>query len=149
MGLLKNKTAEGRIIIVGCGDLGANLAEHLSGEEVVIIDHHKGAFNKLPSLFEGREIIGDAVEIFIMNPIQIEKAAAVISATNNDNTNILVAQIAKTFSHISYIAVRLHDPAREYACQELDINTILPARITAKTISHFLYDTVKAKEAAI
>ena len=133
------------IIIVGCGYLGVTLADSLISQEIVIIDNKEDAFSRLPLSFKGAGIIGDAVEIFIMNEIHIEKAAAVISATGDDNTNILVAHIAKSFYHIPYVTASLHAMERERICRELDIGIILPDRITATAINDYLRATVNAK----
>ena len=138
----KNK---GYIIIAGCGYLGVSLAESLAGQEVFIIDSNEDAFGKLPRSFGGEGIIGDAVEVFATNSIHIENAAAVISATGNDNTNILVAHIAKSYYNIPYVTARLHDPQRESVCRELDIDIIYPDRVTAKAINDFLHVNINVK----
>ena len=138
MGLFVSKD-EDIVIIVGCSYLGAYLAESLAGQEILIIDSDENAFGRLPFSFEGEGIVGDAVEIFIMNNIHIERAAAVISATGNDNTNILVAHIAKSYYHVPYVTASLHEPERERVCRELDINIIYPDRITAKAINDSLH----------
>ncbi|MDR1663769.1 MAG: NAD-binding protein, partial [Clostridiales bacterium] len=51
MKLPEGKKSGGNIIIVGCGRLGANLANTLSDDEksVVIIDQNKDSFRKLSS----------------------------------------------------------------------------------------------------
>ena len=144
MGLFAGKD-EGFIVIAGCSYLGVNLAESLAGQRIVIIDNNQNAFSRLPLSFEGEGIIGDAVEVFTTNKIHIEKAGAVISATGNDNTNILIAHIAKSYYHIPYVTASLHDPERECVCRDLDIDIIYPDRITAKAINDFLHINVMRK----
>ena len=144
MGLFMSKD-EKLIIIVGCSYLGANIAGSLAGREIVIIDSNENAFVRLPLSFEGEGIVGDAVEIFIMNSIHIERAAAVISVTGNDNTNILVAHIAKSYYHVPYVTASLHEPERERVCRDLDFNIVYPEKITAKEINDFLHVNVYTK----
>lgn len=135
-----NKRNGGHIIIVGCGRLGANLASTLSDEEksIVIIDKNKDSFCKLAPSFGGIILTGDATEISVLNEAEIEKATAVISVTNNDNTNIMVAQLAKELFQIGQVVARLYDPERECIYREFDIATICPAVLSAKEIDKLL-----------
>lgn len=142
MGLFDRKKEECTIII-GCGRLGANLANTLSdrGENVIIIDINDDSFRKLSQSFSGITITGDATDISVLLEAQIEDATAVISVTNNDNTNILVAQIAKEMFNIQRVIARLYDPECECVYQEFDINTICPAVLSAKEVDKLLHIT--------
>ena len=144
MGFFESKN-EDFIIIAGCGNLGSSLAASMAGQGIVIIDKNKDAFSKLPLTFEGAGIIGDAAEVFIMNNIRIEKAEAVVSTTGNDNTNILIALIAKTCYHTPFVTISLHAPERERVCRELGINIVYPGRVTAKAINDFFHVNVDVR----
>lgn len=140
MGLLTNRKTKEYTIIVGCGRLGANLANTLSdkGSSVLIVDSDKGAFRKLSSSFGGIVVSGDATEIKVLKEAQIENAAAVVAVTNNDNTNIMVAQMAKELFNVQHVIARLYDPERECVYREFGINTICPAVLSAKEIDKLL-----------
>jgi trk system potassium uptake protein TrkA len=127
-------------IIIGCGRLGANLANTLSndGKSIVIIDQNKESFRKLSTSYGGITLIGNATEIAVLMEAEIDKATSVISVTNNDNTNIMVAQIAKELFHIEQVVARLYDPERECVYQEFDIKTICPAVLSTKEIDKML-----------
>ena len=135
-----NKKYEGHHIIIGCGRLGANLANTLSdeGKNVVIIDKKKDAFRKLEPSFGGILLLGDATELAVLKEAQIEEATAVISVTNYDNTNILIAQIAKEMFGIEQVVARLYDPDRECVYHEFGIDTICPATLSTKEIDKLL-----------
>ena len=130
----------GYIIIAGCGRLGANLANTLSniGENVIIIDKNQDAFRKLSPSFGGITTAGDATEIAVLKNAEIEKATAVISLTNNDNTNIMVAELAKKMFNIGQVIARLYDPECECVYQEFGIETICPAVLSMKEIDKLL-----------
>ena len=136
----KKKKKGGYIIIAGCGRLGANLANTLSnvGENVIIIDKDQDAFRKLSPSFSGITLTGDATEISVLHNAEIEKAIAVISLTNHDSTNIMVAQLAKEMFNISEVIARLYDPERECVYQEFGIDTICPAVLSMKEIDKML-----------
>ena len=131
---------ENYTIIIGCGRLGANLANTLSdnGEDVLIIDKNKEAFRKLSPAFGGLTLNGDATDLDILLEAQISNATTVIAVTNNDNANILVAQIAREMFHIERVIARLYDPEREYVYHEFGIDTICPAVLSVKEIDKIL-----------
>jgi len=140
MKLFTSKKNRGHIIIIGCGRLGANLANTLSDDEksIVIIDKNKDSFRKLSSSFGGIILTGDATEISVLSEAEIEKTTAVISVTNNDNTNIMVAQLAKVLFQIGQVVARLYDPERECVYREFNIDTICPAVLSTKEIDKLL-----------
>lgn len=134
---------ENYTIIIGCGRLGANLANTLSdgGEDVLIIDKNKDAFRKLSPSFGGLSMAGDATDFDVLQEAQISNASAVIAVTNNDNANIMVAQIAREMFHIERVIARLYDPDREYVYREFGIDTICPAILSVKEIDKILSKT--------
>ena len=140
MKLFKNKKNGSYTVIVGCGRLGANLANTLSniGGNVIIIDKNPDAFRKLSTSFGGIVMTGDATEMTVLNNAEIEKATAVISVTNNDNTNIMVAQLAKEMYGTGQVIARLYDSERECVYHEFGIDTICPAVLSAKEIDKLL-----------
>lgn len=131
---------ENYTIIIGCGRLGANLANTLSdnGEDVLIIDKNKEAFRKLSPAYGGLSLSGDATDLDILQEAQINNATTVIAVTNNDNANILVAQVAREIFHIERVIARLYDPEREYVYHEFGIDTICPAVLSVKEIDKIL-----------
>ncbi|MFA7673380.1 MAG: TrkA family potassium uptake protein [Clostridia bacterium] len=141
MQLFKNeKGNKDYTIIVGCGRLGANLANTISdeGRNVLIIDKNKDAFRKLSPSFGGISIIGDATDFDILQEAQIDNASVVVSVTDNDNINIMVALIARDLFQIKCVISRLQDPERECVYREFGIDTICPAVLSAKEINRIL-----------
>ena len=135
-----NQAAADYTIIVGCGRLGATLANALSaeGKNVVIIDRNEEAFRKLSLSFGGIAMVGDATEEQTLTEANIRKASTVVVVTNNDNTNIFIAQIVKEMHHIPHVIARLYDPERECVYHEFGIETICPSVLSAKEIDKFL-----------
>lgn len=143
MGLLEKANKENNdsyTIIIGCGQLGASLANRLSdgGASVLIIDSNPKAFSKLSSTFGGITLVGDGTELLLLADADINLSTAVVVVTNNDNTNILIAQIAKEHFHVPHVIARLYDPERECVYQEFGIETICPALLSAKEIDRIL-----------
>lgn len=127
-------------IIVGCGRLGANLANALSneGENVLIMDENKDSFRRLAPNFGGLAVVGDGTDLDKLREAQIEKATAVIAVTNEDNTNIMIAQIVREIFSVDCVIARLYDPECDMVYRKLGINTICPSVLAADTIGRLL-----------
>jgi trk system potassium uptake protein TrkA len=130
------------VIIVGCGRLGSNLANLLSkeGKSVVVIDKEELAFERLKDSFTGFTIEADAIEEGTLLDAKVDKADVVISATNDDNTNIMIAQIAKIIYKVPKVIARLFDPERENIYKELGIKTICPTTLSAVVFKNIIVE---------
>lgn len=127
-------------VIVGCGRLGSSLANALSDEggNVLVVDRDKDSFRKLSPSYGGLTLTGDATDIDVLREAQVGSAATIIAVTNNDNINIMVAQMARKFFKRQRIIVRLYDPERECVYHDLGIATICPAVLSEKEIRKLL-----------
>lgn len=128
------------VIIIGCGRLGASLASALSddGGNVLIMDRDRGSFRRLSASFGGLSVVSDGTDLDALKDARISEASTVIAVTNNDNTNIMVAQIARDLFHVENVIARLYDPERESVYQEFGIKTICPAVLSVKEIDKLL-----------
>ena len=149
MTLFKNKKQSSYTVIIGCGRLGANLANTLSeeGENVLILDKEKDSFRKLSSSFGGLAVEGDGTELDTLKAADVQRADTVIAVTNNDNINLMIAQIAKECFSVKKVISRLFDPERECVYQELGIDTICPAVLSANEIDKILCRSACTQEA--
>lgn len=120
------------IIVAGCGVLGGTLAGALSAQmhNVTIIDEHTGSFRKLPPSYGGFKISGDATEVKLLIKAGIETADMVIVATDRDNVNSMVGQIAKTIYNVAQVFIRLYDVSKEEILRDTGIQVILPSRLS-------------------
>ncbi len=140
MAILRKDKKKDYSIIIGCGRLGATLANSLSdrGKDVLIIDKKKDAFRKLAPNFGGLSIDGNTMDLDLLSDIEIEKANVVVVVTNDDNANVMIAQLAKKVFKVESVIARLYDPEREYIYKEFGIETICPAVLSAKEIDQLL-----------
>ena len=128
------------VVIVGCGNLGAYLANLLSDEGwgVIVVDWEDEAFSQLSSSFSGVKVVGDASEIDVLEEAGIASAQALIAATKRDNVNLMVAQIAQEIYGVPVVLARVEDPNREQSYRELDITTICPTIMGALQLRELL-----------
>jgi len=85
-----------KIVIVGCGRVGASLAENLDadGHEVIIFDIKTAAFDRLPETFKGAAVRGDGTDEAVLRQAGAQGADIFLSLTEGDNRNIMAAQVA-------------------------------------------------------
>ena len=147
------KAARGRdsgyTVVIGCGRLGASLANAISDKEasVMMVDRDERAFRKLGTAYGGLTLTGDATDIAVLRSAEIKRADTVVSVTNDDNTNIMVAQIARNVYHIPNVICRLYDPEREIVYKEFGIDTICPTVLSTREIDRLL-DRAKGEKKA-
>lgn len=122
------------VVIIGCGRLGSTIAEQLSNERknIVIIDKHKESFINLPNNFSGFTVEGDATEIDTLLKAEINNAKVLLVITEDDNTNLMIAQIGKNIYDVPQVIARVYDAKRELIYKNLGIDVISPTRLFAE-----------------
>jgi trk system potassium uptake protein TrkA len=121
------------IIIMGCGRVGARVAQMLTsaGHEVTIMDIQSSAFTRLGSDFKGTTFLGDATDQEVLKRAGIERAEAFLAATQGDNRNIMASQIAKHVFGVKRVVTRIYDPLRSDTFAALGLQAISPTIIGA------------------
>jgi trk system potassium uptake protein TrkA len=94
------------------------------GHTVAIIDRVEKAFRRLPPGFDGQTIVGVGFDRDRLVEAGIERADALAAVTNGDNSNILVARIARETYGIERVVARIYDPRRAAIYERLGIATI-------------------------
>ncbi|MFC1524791.1 Trk system potassium transporter TrkA [Planctomycetota bacterium] len=85
-----------KIIIVGAGIVGSNLAEELSceGHEIAIIDKNSEKIKKLSETLDVLAITGDAASPSVLRSADVASTEMLISVTDRDEVNIVVCMLA-------------------------------------------------------
>ncbi|MEX6429673.1 MAG: potassium channel family protein [Ferrimicrobium sp.] len=115
-----------RMLVVGCGRVGAELAHRLAtqGLQVTIIDRNARAFRRLADHPNIIKLEGMGFDPEILKQAQIEGAYGLAAVTSGDNTNILSARIAREVFHVPNVVARIYDPRRAVVYQRLGIATV-------------------------
>jgi trk system potassium uptake protein TrkA len=124
------------IIVVGCGDVGAQLAILLSieGHDVVVIDKNSGAFKRLGATFNGVKISGHGFDEDILKEAGIEKCDALAAVTEQDNSNMMVAEVASKIYKVPKVVARLYNVERESTFLQLGLDYICATTMVAQSI---------------
>lgn len=124
------------VVVVGCGRLGGLLANHLSaqGHSLVVIDVLEEAFRNLSAEFSGFTILGDATHSAVLSQANVRQADVVIATTRDDNTNLMIVQVARTGFGVERVLARVFHPARTEMYRALDIETVCPTTVAAEIL---------------
>ena len=133
-----------KALIIGCGRVGSTVAKRLAadGWNVTAIDEKEEALTRLGSHWNGGFIVGHGMDVDVLRAAGIEEAEAVVVATNGDNTNLVIAQVAQKRFDNQCVVVRVLDPARADFYKTLGLRTICPTQTAIET----LMDAVRACE---
>ncbi len=115
-----------KIIIMGCGRVGEQLARFLvdEGHQVVVIDYDASAMARLGPNFKGQRIVGVGFDREVLEKAGIQQADAFAAASSSDNANIVAARIAHNIFHVPRVVARLFDPQRAEIYRRLGMLTI-------------------------
>ena len=123
------------IIIIGCGKVGSTLAGELleQGHDVVIIESDLQAIQNADDL-DCIKITGVPIDREVLKQAGIETADVLCAVTQNDNINIMVAQIAREIFRVPRIVARIFNPASREIFEQFNINTICQTELTVNAL---------------
>jgi trk system potassium uptake protein len=126
-----------KVVIMGCGRVGAQLATILDreGHDVTVLDIRGSQFERfLPDDFGGQKLVGDGRDQDVLRDAGVEGADAFVSCTAGDNRNVMAAQMAKVLFNVPRVVCRIYDPLREEMYKMLGLRTISPTKVGAKLL---------------
>ena len=129
-----------KIVIVGCGRVGASIAEAYdkAGHDVLIIDMKTVPFDRLPSTFGGRAVRGDGTDEDVLLKAGAGDADVFLAMTEGDNRNVMAAQLATEAFRIPKVIAKINDPLRAEAYAELGIATLCRTGLMLDAVNGYL-----------
>lgn len=130
-------------IIAGCGRVGSRLAEYLSyeGHDVAVIDRDPGSFRRLGSAFNGIILEGMAFDEEVLLEAGIAEADAYAAVTDEDNTNLMAAEIARSVFEVPLVLSRLYNPEKELTYFKLGIDYVCGTTLVTDRIHEQLFQS--------
>ncbi len=128
------------IIVVGCGRVGSDVARNLvaAGHDVVVVDRKAEAFRRLGEDFSGKTLVGVGFDRELLTAAGITEQSAVAAVTSGDNSNILIARVAKETFGASHVVARIYDPRRASIYERLGIATVATVAWTSERVLRHL-----------
>jgi len=124
-----------RMVVFGCGILGASLAVKLSeaGNLIKIIDNNPGAFKKLPvKRVEATSIVpvlGDGTKENDLRKASAHECDVFLALTENTTVNLISAQIAMYNIRVPRVLCLVEDEKLCDLYNELGLEVISPGRL--------------------
>lgn len=115
-----------RIILVGYGRLGTQVVRHLDTRqhEVIVVDKERTLLQRPDRDPNVKLLAGNAIDPDLLREAGAEGADALFALTRDENTNLMVAQVAKQVFRIPKVMAVVYDPAREPSYRAAGIETM-------------------------
>lgn len=135
-----------KAVVIGCGRVGSAVAKQLAldGWDVTAVDEQEEALSRLGSGWRGGFVVGHGMDTDVLERAGLAEADAAVVATDGDNSNIVIGQVAQKRYGVACVVVRLLDPLRAEFYARRGLRTICPTQ----TAISFLTDAVRACDVA-
>lgn len=122
------------IIVVGCGRVGSQLATLFSQGEnnVVVIDTNAAKFDDLGQSFEGSTIVGIGFDEEVLLAAGVEECDVLAAVTDQDNSNLMIAEVGRKLFEVPYVLTRLYNPDRSSAYLQLGLDFVCGTTLVAE-----------------
>lgn len=137
---MATEAAGQHVIIVGCGRVGSSLARRVTavGHTAAVIDRRQEAFDRFLTDWEGEKIVGTGFDRDRLRAAGINHATAVAAVTSGDNSNIIVARVARETYGVERVVTRIYDTRRAALYARLGIPTIATVDWTVREAAHLV-----------
>lgn len=128
------------VLIVGCQGVGRHLASMLEklGHDVSVLDPKPSNLESLSTMdppFSGMAMAGVPIDVDVLRTAGIEACDAVAAVTRDDNTNIMVSQIARDIFHVDKVITRITDPAsKNVYATHFGLRAVCGTNLTANAV---------------
>jgi Trk K+ transport system NAD-binding subunit len=115
-----------KIIVIGFGRLGSQVVRKIDTQEneVAVIEKERSILER-PDLLKGvRSYIGNAIDEDLLREAGAESADVLLALTRDENTNLMIAQIARVVFNVPKVVAVVYDPQREASFHEVGIETL-------------------------
>ena len=129
-----------KILIIGCGRLGAGLAKalELRRHAVTVVDKDPSVFRNLGAMFKGQTVAGSGIDREVLLQSGIERADGLAAVTASDEINIVAGRLALQVFRVPRVVARLYEPRKAEIYRRLGLQTITPVAWGINRIAELL-----------
>jgi len=101
-----------KIIIIGAGEVGFNIAQRLSEEnhDVVVIDKDQNKINHLQTVLDVQAVVGSGTSPSILQEVGIKESDIIVAATDSDEANLIACFFAQHLTDYITKIARVRNP---------------------------------------
>jgi len=101
-----------RVVVIGAGEVGYNIADILSkeGNDLIIIDKNEERLKYVSENLDVQTIVGSGSSPQILKKAKLEQSEMVVAVTDSDETNIVACLLASTQSKVPLKIARIRNP---------------------------------------
>ena len=120
-----------KIIILGAGQVGGTLAEHLASEanDITVVDTDGDRLRDLGDRLDIRTVQGRASLPNVLRQAGADDADMLVAVTNSDETNMVACQVAYSLFHTPTKIARVRESAYLTRGEELFDNDAIPVDV--------------------
>ncbi|MCX7698020.1 MAG: TrkA family potassium uptake protein [Candidatus Goldbacteria bacterium] len=115
------------VIVVGAGKTGYNLTKLLmeEGHEVLLVEKNKSRYFELNNELGENIFLGDASESDVLKNIGTNRANVLVAVTGDDDTNLVICQMAKIMYMVPRTIARISNPKNEDIFSSLGVDNVV------------------------
>jgi trk system potassium uptake protein TrkA len=128
-----------KAIVIGCGRVGASLAKTLADEgwEVTVIELLEENLSRLGPDWRHPLVLGHGMDAKVLEEAGAAAADVLIAATDGDNTNLVIAQVATQRYGVAHVGARIQDPARAEAYSDRGFHIVSPVKMAIEGLAEW------------
>ena len=98
---------------------------------MVVIDSDRSKFDNLGPNFAGSKLEGVGFDEDILIEAGIEEADVLCAVTDQDNSNLMIAEVGRKIFEVPYVLTRLYNPDRANAYLQLGLDYVCGTTLVA------------------
>lgn len=132
-----------KIIVIGYGRLGSQFVKRIDTDsnELVVIDKERTILDRPDFPKNVRFFVGNAIDVDLLREAGADTADVMMALTRDENTNLMIAQIAHVVFNIPKVVAVVYDPQREASFHEAGIETLAVTVAGAELLAQRLTGT--------
>ncbi|MEA1970208.1 MAG: NAD-binding protein, partial [Thermodesulfobacteriota bacterium] len=101
-----------RVIVIGAGEVGYNIADILSkeGNDIIIVDKDEERLKSISENLDVQTIVGSGSSPQVLKKAKLSQAEMVVAVTDSDETNIVACLLASAQSTSPFKIARIRNP---------------------------------------
>src|SRR5690348_3116216 len=126
-----------KIIVIGYGRVGSQFIRKVdtTAHQVVVVDKERSALERGKPPEDVRFLYGNAIDEDLLRDAGAESADILLALTRDENTNLMLAQIARVIFNVPRVVAIVYDPDRESYFHEAGIETLAITAAGAELLS--------------